>query len=79
MIRKDLIIPYHADLHPLDRATQTYGCRTANSNNCRANSLPGICAFVTEDQVCRKPSRAWPKKYLELRKGQSNFPVGLNR
>lgn len=30
-------------------------------------SKGGICAFVREDNICMKPSRAWKKKYQELK------------
>lgn len=67
MDKKDLIIPFGANLNPQDSETQTYGCRQTNCNICGSNSMDGICAFVTKDNVCRKPSRAWKKKYLELK------------
>lgn len=65
MDKKDLIIPWDADLYPQDSETQTYGCRANNCNICGSNYMDAICAFVTKDNICKKPSRAWRKKYLE--------------
>ena len=27
----------------------------------------GVCAFASADGICRKPSRAWKKKYNEMK------------
>ena len=62
-----LTIPFSAPLHELDTENQTYGCRQNNPDICANNSLPGVCAFATNDCICRKPSRAWKKKYAELK------------
>ena len=43
-------IEYSAPLHPLDTELQTYGCRANN---------PDICAFTSDDCICKKPSRTW--------------------
>ena len=64
---KNLKIPFSAPLNELDTETQTYGCRQNNPDICSNNSMAGICAFVTQDCICRKPSRAWKKKYAELK------------
>jgi hypothetical protein len=29
--------------------------------------MPDICAFVCEDGICRKPSRAWKRQYQKLK------------
>lgn len=63
----NLKIPFSASLNPLDTETQTFGCRQNNPDICANNSLPGVCAFTSEDCICRKPSRAWKKKYAELK------------
>ena len=60
-------IPFNAPLNEQDTENQTYGCRQNNPDICSNNSLEGICAFVNDDCICRKPSRAWKKKYFELR------------
>jgi len=64
---KRLQIPFSAPLNHLDTENQTYGCRQNNSDICANNSLPGVCAFASDDCICRKPSRAWRKKYNELK------------
>ena len=69
MSKNDLHIPFSAPLHELDTEKQTYGCRQNNPDICANNSLPGVCAFVSSDGICKKPSRAWKKKYAELKGG----------
>lgn len=64
---KNLKIPFSAPLNDGDTETTTYGCRQNNPDICANNSLPGVCAFVSDDCICRKPSRAWKKKYRELK------------
>ena len=66
MSSKNLKISFNAPLHATDSETQTYGCRANNPDICASNSLPGICAFVSEDCICHKPSRAWKKQYYKL-------------
>ena len=50
-----LIVPFNEPIKPGDSETQTLGCRQNNPNICINNSLPGVCAFVTVDCICRKP------------------------
>ena len=64
---KSLEIPFNAPVNKLDTEVQTYGCRANNPNICAYNSMEGVCAFVTNDNICRKPSRAWKKQYLKLK------------
>lgn len=63
---KALHIKFDAPLNELDTENQTYGCRANNPNICSNNSIPGVCAFSSDDFVCRKPSRAWKKQYNKL-------------
>lgn len=67
MTDKDLRIPYSAPLNELDTDTQTFGCRQNNPDICANNMISGICAFASEDHICKRPSRAWKKKYVELK------------
>lgn len=67
MGKKWVKVAYDAPLNELDTETQTFGCRTNNPEICSSNCLEGICAFVTEDNICRKPSRAWKKQYAKLK------------
>lgn len=69
MIERELKVPFAAPLNEKDTEVQTYGCRANNSDICANNSVPGICAFTTEDGICRKPSRAWKKQYNKLKEG----------
>lgn len=64
---KQLRVPFSAPLSDKDTETQTYGCRQNNPDICANNSLPGVCAFTSEDGICKRPSRAWKKKYAELK------------
>ena len=67
MSKNELIIPFTAPLSPKDSDNQTYGCRHSNPDICGNNGLPGICAFVSGDCVCRKPSRSWKKQFHKLK------------
>ena len=67
MTKKGLNITYSAPLNEQDTENQTYGCRANNPDICANNGLDGVCAFVSKDCICRKPSRAWKKKYTELK------------
>lgn len=67
MNEKGLKIPFNAPLNEQDTKPQTYGYRQNNSNICGNNSLSDICAFVSKDGTCRKPSRAWKKQYQKLK------------
>lgn len=64
-----LKIPYSAPLNPLDTETQTFGCRANNPLICANNGIANVCAFASSDGICKKPSRAWKKKYNELKGG----------
>ena len=72
MNEKELKVPFAAPLNELDTETQTYGCRANNSDICANNAIPNVCAFTTEDCICRKPSRAWKKQYNKLKEGEVN-------
>ena len=67
MSNKELRIPFSAPLNEQDTENQTYGCRQNNPDICSNNLMPGVCAFVRPDGICKKPSRAWKKKYIELK------------
>lgn len=67
MTDKEFRIKLRAPLHPLDTEEQTYGCRANNPDICNNCYLEGICAFVTNDHICRRPSRSWKKIYNELK------------
>jgi len=60
-------VPFNSPLNPQDSESQTYGCRANNPDICANNGLCDICAFIREDSICKKPSRAWKKKYNELK------------
>ena len=48
-------------LHEEDTAEQTYGCRQNNPDICNSNCLPGVCAFVRTDKICKQPPRSWKR------------------
>ena len=66
MVNNNLKMSFHAPLNKLDSEEQTFGCRANNPNICASNGIPGVCAFASDDGVCRKPSRAWKKQYAKL-------------
>ncbi len=67
MSQKEYVVPFSAPLRPEDSESQTFGCRQNNPDICGNNGLPGVCAFSTDDHICRKPSRAWKKQYMKLK------------
>ena len=70
MEKKNLHIAFSAQLNEQDTDTQTYGCRANNPDICANAYMPNVCAFATDDCICRKPSRAWKKQYLKLKEGK---------
>lgn len=67
MTKKELKVGFNNPLNKEDTETQTFGCRANNPDICSNNGLPGICAFVSTDCICKKPSRAWKKQYQKLK------------
>lgn len=65
-----LKIGFSEPLNELDTETQTYGCRANNPDICKNNGVDGVCAFVCSDCICKVPSRAWKKKYIELKENK---------
>lgn len=55
-------------LHEKDSEEKTFGCRHTNPDICSNNSIPGVCAFTSEDCICRKPPRSWKRLYEKLKK-----------
>ena len=64
---KDIHVDFRAPLNEGDTEQQTIGCRANNPDICANNGIPGVCAFSSEDGICRKPSRAWKKQYNALK------------
>ncbi|WP_035768951.1 hypothetical protein [Butyrivibrio sp. NC2002] len=62
----DLHVGFNAPLNNLDTEDRTYGCRANNPNICANNGIEGICAFSSDDKMCKKPSRAWKKQFYKL-------------
>jgi hypothetical protein len=62
-----ICVPFSAPLRDGDSETQTQGCRSANRYNCANYQYPGLCAFVRDDLVCRRPSARWKKQYQALK------------
>ena len=72
MTKKEFKVPFSAPLNELDTEVQTYGCRANNADICANNFMQGICAFASDDCICRTPSRAWKKQYIKLKEGEAN-------
>lgn len=62
-----LRVPFNSPLNEKDTENQTFGCRQNNPDICASNSIPNVCAFTSEDCICKRPSRAWKRKYKELK------------
>ena len=71
MSKKEFTIPFSAPLHEKDTESQTYGCRQNNPDICGNNGLSGMCAFVCDDHICHKPSRAWKRQYQKLKNAKA--------
>jgi hypothetical protein len=65
---KSLIIDKNSKLSPEDNINQTFGCRIFKACNCKNTDLNNICAFVREDNICKKPPNGWKKQFVELKK-----------
>lgn len=67
MNEKDLHYSLKAPLNNGDTETQTYGCRANNPDICKNCYIEGVCAFTTEDRICKAPSIKWKKYYAQLK------------
>jgi hypothetical protein len=67
----NLKIAFSAPLNEKDTEKQTYGCRANNPEICGNNGLMDYCAFVRDDGICMKPSRAWKKQYHKLQEQEA--------
>jgi len=65
-------IPFNSLLNKGDTEKQTYGCRANNPDICANNMIENICVFSSYDFICKKPSRAWKKKYDQIAGGKTN-------
>lgn len=63
---KELRVKFSAPLSAGDTDTQTIGCRANNPDICGNAYLEGVCAFVSPDGICHKPSAAWKRQYKKL-------------
>lgn len=64
---KKIKIPFSDPLNPQDTELQTFGCRANNPDICGNNGLSNICAFSSDDCICKKPSQAWKRQYAKLK------------
>ena len=67
MNNKELRVPFKSSHNEMDTEEQTYGCRANNPDICGNNGIPNVCAFESEDCICKKPSKAWKKQYKRLK------------
>lgn len=72
MENKDLHIDFNSKLNIQDTEFQTYGCRQKNPDICSSNGIENICAFASQDCICKKPSRAWKKQFEKLKNENNN-------
>lgn len=63
---RGLQIDFSAPINEGDTELTTMGCRHTNPDICKNNGIQNICAFVSDDHICKRPSRAWKKKYIQL-------------
>lgn len=50
---KNIHISFNAPLNPDDTENQTFGCRANNPDICGNNGIKDICAFCSDDNICR--------------------------
>lgn len=67
MSKESLRIDFNAPLNEADTELQTVGCRANNPDICSNCYLPNVCAFASDDGICKRPSRAWKKQYAKLK------------
>ena len=63
---KMMHVPFNAPICDGDTEETTKGCRANNPNICKNNGIAGVCAFVSEDRICKSPSKAWKKQFIKL-------------
>ena len=51
MDRNQFNYPFNFFLNEEDSLKQTFGCRDNNPDMCANNTLPGICAFTSNDTM----------------------------
>ena len=67
--RRKLKFSLKDPLNEGDTETQTYGCRASNPEICKNCYIEGICAFSSEDCICKRPSIKWKDYYVRLKEG----------
>lgn len=67
MSKNKLGFSLKAPLNEGDTELQTYGCRANNPDICKNCYVEGICAFASEDEICKAPSARWKKYYYQLK------------
>ena len=55
-----------APLNKGDSKETTYGCRHSDPDICGSCYMDGICAFSSNDKICKRPSKKWLKTYYKL-------------
>ena len=50
---KDLKVSFNAPLNEQDTEVQTFGCRANNPDICANNSINNVCAFTSDDCICK--------------------------
>ena len=51
---KELCFALTDRLNDDDNAKQTYGCRHTNPDICGSSYINNVCAFASEDKICKK-------------------------
>ena len=63
-------VGFNSPLNEMDTETETFGCRANNPDICSNAYLENICAFVRDDNICKRPSRQWKKQFEKLKNQQ---------
>lgn len=72
MNEKEFRFSLNDKLNVGDTENQTYGCRANNPDICKNCYVDNICAFTSEDHICKSPSARWKKYYKKLKEDTIN-------
>ena len=69
MSKNELRFSLKDPLNNGDTENQTFGCRASNPDICKNCYVPNVCAFTSDDKICKSPSAKWKKYFLQLKEG----------
>ena len=64
MRRNKIKFKLNDKLNAEDTIDQTFGCRHSNPDICGNCYVENICAFTSDDCICKRPPVSWKKRIL---------------